>query len=62
MLFCKYTFECISNSILFHVKNYVYLTEIKKENSDSFFLIIVNKNLQYLNICSPCSLVSKPPL
>ena len=52
MLFCKYTFECISNSY------YIYLTDIKKENSSNFFLIIVNENLLYLKISSPF----QPPL
>ena len=46
MLFCKYIFEYISNSIVFYSN--IYLTEIKKENSSNFFLIIVNENLTYL--------------
>ena len=46
MLFCKYIFEYISNSIVFYSN--IYLTEIKKENSSNFFLIIVNENLPYL--------------
>ena len=52
MLLCKYTFECISNSIVFYLKNiiYMYLTEIKLENSSNFFLIIVSENLFYLKI------------
>ena len=58
MFFCKYTFECISNSIVFYLKNNIYLTEIKKENSSNFFLIIVNENLLYLKILSPL----RPPL
>ena len=45
MLFCKYAFECISNSIVFYLKSNIYLTEIKKENSSNLFLIIVNENL-----------------
>ena len=53
MLFCKYTFECISNSIVFYLKSNIYLTEIKKENSSNFFLIIVNENLLYLKVLSP---------
>ena len=48
--FCKYTFDCISNSIVFYLKHNIYLTEIKKENSSNFFLIIVNENLLYLEI------------
>ena len=58
MLFCKYTFECISNSIVFYLKNNIYLTEIKKGNYSNFFLIIVNENLLYLKILSPF----RPPL
>ena len=58
MFFCKYTFECISNSIVFYLKNNIYLTEIKKGNSSNFFLIIVNENLLYLKILSPL----RPPL
>ena len=58
ILFCKYTFECISNSIVFYLKSNIYLTEIKKENSSNFFLIIVNENLLYLKIRSPF----QPPL
>ena len=50
VLFCKYTFECISNSLVFYLKNSIYLTEIKKENSNNFFLIILNENLLYLKI------------
>ena len=53
MLFCKYTFECIGNSIVFYLKNNRYLTEIKKEKFSNFFLIIVNENLLYLKILSP---------
>ena len=52
VLFCKYTFECISNSLVFYLKNSIYLTEIKKENSNNFFLIILNENLLYLKIWS----------
>ena len=44
MFFCKYTFECIGNFILY------ILTEIKKEDSSNFFLIIVTENLLYLKI------------
>ena len=58
MLFCKYTFECISNSIVFYLKNNIYLTEIKKGNSSNFFFVIVNENLLYLKILSPF----QPPL
>ena len=50
MLFCKDTFECISKSIVFYLKNNVYLTKIKKENSSNFFLITVNENLLYLKV------------
>ena len=50
MLFCRYTFECIGNSIVFYLKNNRYLTEIKKEKFSNFFLIIVNENLLYLKI------------
>ena len=49
--FCKYTFNCISNSAVFSLKN-VYLNEIKKENSTNFFIINVNENLLYLKIWS----------
>ena len=45
MLFCRYTFECINNSIAFYLKTYLYLTAIKKDNFSNFFLIIVNENL-----------------
>ena len=58
MLFCKYTFECISNSIVFYLKKYIYLTEVKKENSRNFFLIIFNENILYLKTWSPF----QPPL
>ena len=47
MLLCKYTFECISNSIVFYLKNIIYLIAIKKENSRNFFLIVVHQNLLY---------------
>ena len=50
MRFYKYTFECISNSIVYYLKNTIYLTEIEKENSSNFFLIIVNENLLHLKI------------
>ena len=48
MLFCKYTFECISDSIVLLKKYDIYLTEMKKKNSSNFFRIIVNKTLLYL--------------
>ena len=50
MLFCKYTFECISDYCILLKKLNIYLTEIKKGNSSNFFLIIVNENLLYLKI------------
>ena len=54
MFFWKYIFECISNSTVFYLKKHnMYLTEIKKENSSNFFLIIVNENLLYLKLWSP---------
>ena len=50
ILFCKYTLECISNSIVFYLKSSIYLTEIKKEICSNLFLIIVNENTGLLRI------------
>ena len=52
MLFCKYTFECISNSIVFYLKKQYISCWNKKENSSNFFLIILNENLLYPRIWS----------
>lgn len=55
MLFCKDTFDCISNS--FHcilLKKYnLCLTEIKKRNRLEISRSIVDENLLYLKLRSP---------
>ena len=56
MLFCNYTNECNSYSVVL-LKNIICLTETKKRNSSIIFLIIVNEHL-YLRVCLPF----QPPL
>ena len=53
MLFCKHTFEYVSNYTVFYFKKiYKSYWNKKRKNSNNFFLIIVNENLWYLKIWS----------
>ena len=49
MLFCKYTIECISNYIVFYMKQQTRSYWNKNDNSCNFFFITVNENLLYLS-------------